>query len=119
MAEFFLNDCNFVGPLPDVSRWTSINQFDIGSNKLVGGAPNTSAWSHAYQIQFSQNYLQGPLIVPANATSTLLLYIFGNQLSGAMPQLPSGCFVSGADCCSTFASGVSSNGCGNFFTQCT
>ena len=81
---------NFDGPIPDLSRLTSLQYLYLQNNQLSGEIPATlNSITTLLQLSLSNNQLSGTIPDLSRLTLLQYLYLSNNQLSGTIPDLSS------------------------------
>jgi Leucine-rich repeat (LRR) protein len=87
LEEFIANECQFNGPFPDISGWTSMKNLRLSDNDFTGSVPNTlNALGNLLSLQLDGNMLTGNL--PTSITSLQNLEVLDlskNPMSGVIP----------------------------------
>jgi hypothetical protein len=59
---FLVDNCDFVGVLPNMSRWSNLVGVHVGNNRFIGPAPNVASASLLQQYQCMSNFLNGVFV---------------------------------------------------------
>lgn len=87
VTEIVLDGNKLSGSISDLTSFTGLLAFSVGSNQLNGTIPDLSALGHLHDFNASSNRLSGTIPALTQLTNLQFFTVEFNQLTGPIPSL--------------------------------